>query len=135
MFSKCEGCKLGPGGRTPFGIFWYSAYRPAFFFRGIKPSCNFFFFFFAENVLVRNCCLCVGVQKKWSRFVFVWLFFLFWLIFYLGTGLDFSLWAIQHPSKMPGGSGDGLSARIKSACFKGCCMGHVSPSRPCCDSI
>lgn len=93
MFSKCEGCKLGPGGRTPFGIFWYSANRPAFFFRGIKPSCNFFF---AKNVLVRNCCLCVGVQKKWSRFVFVWLFFLFWLIFYLGTGLDFSLWAIQH---------------------------------------
>ena len=62
MFSKCEGCKLGPGGRTPFGIFWYSAYRPAFFFKGIKPSCNFFFF--AKNVLVRNCCLCVGVQKK-----------------------------------------------------------------------
>ena len=53
----------------------------------------------------------------------------------LGTGLDFSLWAIQHPSKMPGGFDDGLSARIKSACFKGCFMRHVSPSRQLCDSF
>ena len=134
MFSKCEGCKLGPGGRTPFGIFWYSAYRPAFFFKGIKPSCNFFFFL-PRTFLSETAVFVWVFRKKWNRLVFVWLLFLFWFIFYLGTGLDFSLWAIQHPSRMPGGFDDGLSARIKSACFKGCCMRHVSPSRQLCDSI
>ena len=134
MFSKCEGCKLGPGGRTPVGIFWYSAYRPAFLFKGIKPACNFFFFC-QERSCQKLLSLCGCSEKKWNRLVFVWLLFLFWFIFYLGTGLDFSLWAIQHPSRMPGGFDDGLSARIKSACFKGCCMRHVSPSRQLCDSI
>lgn len=40
----------------------------------LKNSCDFIF---AENILVRNCRLCVGVEgKKRNHFVFMWLFFL-----------------------------------------------------------
>ena len=132
MFSKCEGCKLGPGGRTPFGIFWYSANRPAFFFRGIKPSCNFFFC--QERSCQKLLPLCGCSEKMESLCVCV---ALLPVLAHLLPRNWVGLLTVGHtaPGKMPGGSGDGLSARIKSACFKGCCMGHVSPSRPCCDSI
>lgn len=47
---------------------------------------------FAKNILVRNCCLCVGVQrgkKNGNRFVIVWLF-LFFIRFCLSLTLALS---------------------------------------------